>query len=73
MARKRTGYDAACYYGGKLMGRCTVADSDTYALLMDVCKQDAVRVLREYDYFSPELQAIFEKVAAIQAQQSRGP
>ena len=28
MPRKRTGYDAACYYDGKLLGRCTKADSD---------------------------------------------
>ena len=26
MPRKRTGYDAACYYDGKLLGRCTKAD-----------------------------------------------
>lgn len=25
MPRKRTGYDAACYYDGKLLGRCTKA------------------------------------------------
>lgn len=72
MARKKTGYDSACYYGGKLMGRCTVADSDSFKLFMDVCGQDAYRVLRKYAYFSPELQAIFEKVAVIQTQQSRG-
>ena len=34
MPRKRTGYDAACYYDGKLLGRCTKADSDAYTLLM---------------------------------------
>ena len=28
MPRKRTGYDAACYYDGKLLGRCTKADSE---------------------------------------------
>ena len=28
MTRKRTGYDAACYYDGKLLGLCTKADSD---------------------------------------------
>ena len=31
MPRKRTGYDAACYYDGKLLGRCTKADSDAYS------------------------------------------
>ena len=35
MPRKRTGYDAACYYDGKLLGRCTKADSDAYTLLMN--------------------------------------
>ena len=30
MPRKRMGYDAACYYDGKLLGRCTKADSDAY-------------------------------------------
>ena len=34
MPRKRAGYDAACYYDGKLLGRCTKADSDAYTLLM---------------------------------------
>ena len=28
MPRKRAGYDAACYYDGKLLGRCTKADSE---------------------------------------------
>ena len=48
MPRKRTGYDAACYYDGKLLGRCTKADSDAYTLLMNACGGDAARVLREY-------------------------
>ena len=52
MPRKRTGYDAACYYDGKLLGRCTKADSDAYTLLMNACGGDAARVLREYAYFS---------------------
>ena len=57
MPRKRTGYDAACYYDGKLLGRCTKADSDAYTLLMNACGGDAARVLREYAYFSPELKS----------------
>lgn len=28
MVRRRIGHDAACYYGGKLMGRCTRAEAD---------------------------------------------
>ena len=48
MPRKRTGYDAACYYDGKLLGRCTKADSDAYTLLMNACGGEAARVLREY-------------------------
>ena len=63
MPRKRTGYDAACYYDGKLLGRCTKADSDAYTLLMNACGGDAARVLREYAYFSPELRAILENAA----------
>ena len=53
MPRKRAGYDAACYYDGKLLGRCTKADSDAYTLLMNACGGEAARVLREYAYFSP--------------------
>ena len=34
MPRKRTGSDAACYYDGKLLGRCTKADSDAYTCLL---------------------------------------
>lgn len=70
MAR-RTGYDAACYYGGKLMGRCTTADSGSYETLMKACGGSAARVLKEYAYFSTELRGILEKVAAIQEKESR--
>ena len=71
MPRKRTGYDAACYYDGKLLGRCTKADSDAYTLLMNACGGEAARVLREYAYFSSELRAILEKAALMQADRSR--
>ena len=71
MPRKRTGYDAACYYDGKLLGRCTKADSDAYTLLMNACGGEAARVLREYAYFSPELKAILEKAALMQADRRR--
>ena len=71
MPRKRTGYDAACYYDGKLLGRCTKADSDAYTLLMNACGGEAARVLREYAYFSPELRAILENAALMQADRSR--
>lgn len=71
MPRKQTGYDAACYYDGKLLGRCTKADSDAYTLLMNACGGEAARVLREYAYFSPELKAILEKAALMQADRSR--
>ena len=71
MPRKRTGYDAACYYDGKLLGRCTKADSDAYTLLMNACGGDAARVLREYAYFSPELRAILENAALMQADRNR--
>jgi hypothetical protein len=70
MAHRKSKYDSACYYGGKLMGRCTVADGDGYSALMESCGDDAARVLREYAYFSPELKAILEKVAAIQAKEN---
>lgn len=65
MSLRQKGYDAACYYDGKLLGRCTKADSDAYCLLMKACGGDAARVLREYAYFSPELKAILEKAALI--------
>ena len=68
MARRKTGYGAACYFDGKLMGRCTVSDSEAYTVLMKQCGSDAAKVLQIYDYFSPELRTIFEKVAAIQAE-----
>jgi len=71
MARRLPKYDAACQYGGKLIGRCTVADSNAYVALMEQCGGSAARVLREYSYFSSELKAILEKVAAIQAGQTR--
>jgi len=67
MARRRGGTYAACYYGKKLMGRCTTSDSDAYVVLMEKCGGDAARILREYAYFSVELKTILEKVAAIQA------
>lgn len=70
MARRKSQYDAACYYAGKKIGRCTIADSDGYIALMEQCGGSAARVLREYTYFSPELRSILEKVAVLQARQS---
>ena len=37
MKHRKQAYDAACYYDGKLLGRCTVADSEAYSLLMKEC------------------------------------
>ena len=71
MARKSSGYGAACYYAGKLVGRCTPADAQGYEQLMKSCGGNAERVLREYAYFSPELRGILEMVAAVQAKESR--
>jgi hypothetical protein len=71
MSQRKSGYDAACYYGGKLLGRCTTADGNAYSALMESCGGSAARVLREYSYFSPELRVILEKAAALQAAQSR--
>ena len=62
MPRKRTGDDTACYYDGKLLDRCTKADSDAYILVMNACGGEAARVLREYAYFSPELKAILSLI-----------
>lgn len=71
MTHRKQAYDAACYYDGKLLGRCTVADSEAYSLLMKECGGEAVRVLREYPYLSPELKAILEKAALMQADRQR--
>ena len=71
MAHRKQKYDAACYYGGKLLGRCCTADGNSYSAMMESCGGSAARVLREYSYFSPELKTILEKAAAIQAGQDR--
>lgn len=71
MTQKKSAYDAACYYEGKLLGRCTMADSEAYSLLMKECGGEAVRVLREYPHLSPELKTILEKAALIQADRQR--
>ena len=49
MPRKRTGYDAACYYDGKLLGRCTKADSDAYSLRLMILLIITVRRLENRD------------------------
>ena len=67
MVGRKNKYDSACYYAGKKIGGCTVADGDAYVVLMNQCNYDAARVLREYAYFSPELKEILTKVAEIQA------
>lgn len=67
MPRAKPKYGAACYYNGKLLGRCTVSDSEAYALLMKECGGSAARVLQEYAYLSPELKGILEKAAALQS------
>ena len=40
-------------------------------MLMKACGGSVSRVLQEYAYFSMELRAIFEKVAAIQEKENR--
>ena len=69
MVGRKNKYDSACYYAGKKIGGCTVADGDAYVVLMNQCNYDAARVFREYAYFSPELKEILTKVAEIQAKQ----
>ena len=46
MPRKRAGYDAACYYDGKLLGRCTKADSDAYGInIIIACNMPSIIAL----------------------------
>lgn len=71
MTKGKNGYASACYYAGKLMGRCTTADGDAYTQFMEHCNGSAALVLLEYTYFSTELRAILEKVATIQAAEQR--
>lgn len=66
MAHRIPKYDAACYYGGKLLGRCTVADGEYFRVLMETYNGDVARIKRECSYFSPELKAILEKLVEIQ-------
>lgn len=70
MAKLR-GYAAACYYNGKLMGRCTTADRDAYTQFMEDCENSAMRVMCEYTYLSTQLKSILEKVADIQVKEAR--
>ena len=70
MARHRPRYDCTIFYDGKRVGGCTVSDMETFKVLMQACHDDAARVLREYAYFSVELRAILEKVAAKQKAKS---
>lgn len=72
MAYKKPKYDAACYYKNKLMGRCTVSDSECYVVLMKDCDNSAACALEKYTYFSNELKAILEKIAAIQEKEKCG-
>jgi len=71
MAHKKPKYDAACYHGNVLLGRCTVADSEAFSVMMESCGGNAARVMREYSYFSPELKTILEKAIALQAKQNQ--
>lgn len=66
MTGTKSKYDMACYYAGKLVGRCTAADGEAYTRLMKQCDGNAMRILQEYAYFSTELKGILEKVAKVQ-------
>lgn len=70
MAYYRPRYDCTIFYEGKRVGCCTVSDVEAFKVLMRACHDDAARVLREYAYFSAELRAILEKVAAKQTERS---
>lgn len=37
MVGRKNKYDSACYYAGKKIGGCTVADGDAYVVLMNQC------------------------------------
>ena len=66
MGRRRSGAPSGyCFYYGKLVGRCTPADSDAYTLFMEECGGDPDLVLERY-IVSPELKIILEKVKKIQ-------
>lgn len=71
MSKCTAKYSSACYYAGKRMGGCTVADGQAYAQFMESCGNDAALVLQEYAYFSAELKAILEKIAAMQVKERR--
>jgi len=64
--RKKPKYSNKIYYKNKLMGACHYADGLAYEIFMETCDNNAALVLCEYNYFSPELKAILEKVAEIQ-------
>ena len=63
--RRGTAPSGYCYYGEKLVGRCTPADSDAYTLLMEECGNDPELVLKNF-IVSTDLRAILEKVSKIQ-------
>jgi len=74
MAHRKSQYGAAVRYKGKLVGRCTVSDSEALAVYMKECANNALFVLVKYDHFSPELRGILEKIQDIQsAEYERSP
>ena len=73
MGRRRSkhGYDSMCYYAGKLIGRCSVADGNAFCVLMEECDGDANKVLQTFAYFSPELKGILMKISDIQKKRKK--
>ena len=46
MTRRKCKYDSACYYAGKKIGGCTVADGDAYVVLMKSRLSDVPAAIR---------------------------
>ena len=59
---------ATIEYKGTKVCNCTPAEAQTVETMLRVCNGSAMRVLSEYDYFTPTERMAFERIAMMQSE-----
>lgn len=52
--KRKSGYDAACYYAGKMVSRCIVAYGEAYIALMEQCGGNVAHIFAWVHLFPPK-------------------
>lgn len=65
MAYKKQKYDFTMWFYGEKVGTGTIADGESFTLLLEECKGNPHEVLRRYPYLSDNTRKALEKAIDI--------